>query len=49
MVLPRTEAELRVKEALCVSSNSQATLNAVADLKALPPADQVAILNDFAL
>jgi hypothetical protein len=48
MVLPRTEAEFRVKEALCVSSNSQASLNAVADLKALPPAYQAAFLFLFA-
>jgi ankyrin repeat protein len=49
MVLPRTEAEFRVKEALCVSPNSQASLVAVADLKALPPADQAAYLNNFAV
>jgi ankyrin repeat protein len=48
MVLPRTEAELRVKEALCVSPNSQASLNAVAELKALPPADQAGYLSAFA-
>jgi ankyrin repeat protein len=40
MVLPRTEAEYRVKEALCVSPNSQPSQVAVADLKALPPAGQ---------
>jgi ankyrin repeat protein len=49
MVLPRTEAELRVKEALCVSPNSQASLNAVAELKALPPAEQTVFSFDFAL
>ena len=49
MVLPRTEAEFRVKEALYVSPNSQASLNAVADLKALPPAAQAAYLSNFAL
>jgi ankyrin repeat protein len=48
MVLPRTEAELRVKEALCVSPNSQASLNTVANLKALLPADQAGLLNNFA-
>jgi len=47
MVLPRTEAELRVKEALCASPNSQASLNTVADLKALLPAAQAAFLNDI--
>jgi ankyrin repeat protein len=48
MVLPQTEAEFRVKEAQCVSPNSQASLNAVAELKALPPADQAAFLYNFA-
>jgi ankyrin repeat protein len=48
MVLPQTEAEYRVKEALCVSPNSQASLVAVAELKALPPAAQAAYLNNFA-
>jgi ankyrin repeat protein len=47
MVLPQTEAEFRVKEALCVSPNSQASRVAVADLKALLP-DQAAFLNYFA-
>jgi cytohesin len=49
MVLPRTEAEFRVKEALCVSPNSQASLVAVAELKALPPADQAAYLSKLAV
>jgi ankyrin repeat protein len=48
MVLPQTEAEFRVKETQCVSPNSQASLNAVAELKALPPADQAAFLYNFA-
>jgi ankyrin repeat protein len=49
MVLPQTEAEYRVKEALCASPNSQASLVAVAELKALPPADQAAYFRKVAL